>query len=117
MTKTEELRGTLVEAVYDFLGGDMEFEREGGFHPVQQRAEEIVDDAIMPNLIFRGCGFKVEKELPEPAKEELRCKVAARRAGIDAIYFDGYGDGYEGCQNDILRVGFVGFEPIEEVGR
>uniref|UniRef100_A0A6M3K3J1 Uncharacterized protein n=1 Tax=viral metagenome TaxID=1070528 RepID=A0A6M3K3J1_9ZZZZ len=41
------LRQDLIDLIYAELGGDSQFDREGGQFPNRDRAEEIVDDGIL----------------------------------------------------------------------
>lgn len=43
----KDFREDLIKLIYDELGGDTDFDKEGGFSPIWDRAEEIVDDGII----------------------------------------------------------------------
>ena len=43
----EKLRRELIDLIYAEIGGDSQFDREGGRFPMKERAEEIVDDGIL----------------------------------------------------------------------
>lgn len=42
-----EMRKKMIDIIYGALGGDTAFDIEGGFHPIRDTAEEIVDDQIL----------------------------------------------------------------------
>lgn len=61
--RTRELKEALIEAVYDALGGDSDWDLEGGFHPVRKQAEEVVNDAVMPNIASQGMGWVSKRRI------------------------------------------------------
>ena len=102
MTKIEELK----EKIANLLDiGDTDFDREGGFTPQLDLAYEQADQ-ILNLLAEMGCGFKVEKEFPDsPFLHDTAatigdgCSLARTEAYLKA-------------QNDMLKAGFTGFEPV-----